>query len=185
MFSIKNLKIIAEFALTLSLCTILNCITLFKMPFGGSVTLGHTAPLILFSFKNGAKAGFIAGFIYGIFQLIISFHIPPAKNFYIFILVIFLDYLIPYALIGLSPFYVKTIKNKKSALIIGTIFSQILRLLSSVASGAFIWGEYVTKNINIWSYSLIYNSCYMIPETIITTIICYSFINFLLPAKSL
>ena len=155
------------------------------MPFGGSVTLGHTAPLILFSFKNGAKAGFVAGLIYGIFQLIISFHIPPAKSFNIFILAVLLDYLIPYALIGLSPFYAKTIKNKKISLIVGTIFSHILRLLCSVASGVFIWGEYITQNINIWFYSLLYNSCYMIPETIITVFICYTFINFLLPSKSL
>ncbi len=155
------------------------------MPFGGSVTLGHTAPLILFSFKNGAKPGLFAGLIYGIFQIILSFHIPPVKSFAALVFVILLDYLIPYSLVGLAPFYVKAIKNKKISLIVGAIFSNVLRLLSSILSGVIVWSEYIAKNVNIWLYSLLYNSFYMIPEIIITTIICYAFINFLLSSESL
>ncbi len=155
------------------------------MPFGGSITLGHTAPLILFSFKNGAKSGFIIGLIYGIFQMLISFHVPPAKSFMAFIVVILLDYLIPYSLVGLAPLYAAAMKNRKISLITGGVISNILRLLSSTLSGTIIWNEYVDSNANIWVYSLIYNSLYMVPEIIITTIICYTFINFLLPFKQL
>lgn len=149
------------------------------------MTLGHTAPLILFSFKNGPKAVFFTGLTYGIFQILISFHVPPVKNFITFVFVILLDYLVPYAMIGLAPFYVKVIKNKKNSVVIGTLFTGVFRLLSSTLSGVVIWNEYVAKNINLWIYSLFYNSSYMIPEIIITAVLCYTYVNFLLPSKLL
>lgn len=146
--------------------------------------MGQTAPLILFAFKNGAKAGFFLGLVYGILQMIISFHIPPVKSFITFVFVILLDYLIPYALIGLAPLYAKMIKNRKKSVATGAIISNLLRLVSSVLSGVLIWGEYVTKGFGVWVYSWIYNSLYIVPETIITAIICYAFMNFLLPTES-
>lgn len=181
MFSIKNLKIITESALTLSLCAVLNCITIFKMPYGGSVTLGHTAPLILFAFKNGAKSGAFAGLIYGFFQMLISFHVPPSKNFTTFVFTILLDYLIPYVLVGLVPFCKRLIKSRKKSIVVGAIFLNVVRFSSSVISGVLIWNEYVIQGLGIWIYSLLYNASYMIPETVITAMICYSFMNFYCP----
>ncbi len=45
-----------------------------------------------------------------------------------------------------------------------------MRFISHFLSGAIFFGHYAPEGQNVWLYSLIYNSSYMIPETLITLV---------------
>ena len=174
-----KLNIILEISLTDALSLILSCFTLFKMPFGGAVTLASGCPIIVLSFRRGAKVGFVSGLIYGILQIVLGFHFPPVKKFFSLFLVILLDYLLPYSSLGLANIFYKIInyeskKHKELKYDSKAFFSSIIvcsiRYISSVLSGIIVWGSLVPKNFNVCTYSILYNLVYMLPETIITAI---------------
>lgn len=52
-------------ALMVAMSAILHQVTLFHMPQGGSVTPGAMVPLLLVSYRYGAKVGVLAGIEYG------------------------------------------------------------------------------------------------------------------------
>ena len=162
---------VSQSASAVSLSLLLNKIVLFHLPFGGSITLGHHLPLIYLSYKLGWKVGGFASFIYSIVYIILSFKVPPAKNFLSFICIVLLDYVLPYVGIGISSaFKIKGIKNKFLKVCSGVIVSFALNLLLGIISGIVLWKDYIPFNINIWLYSAIYNSLYLIPQMIITII---------------
>ncbi len=158
--------------MAICMALILNFITIFRMPFGGSVTLGHIVPLIFFTFKNGSWNGFFIGFIYGVLKALLSFSIIPSKSIVVFILSFLLDYIVPYAMIGLSYFISKKIcKNKKWILILTCVIANIFKVISTVFSGVFVWQDYLPSNVNLWFYSIFYNISYVVPEFFISSLI--------------
>lgn len=163
----------------ISLCTILSFISVLKLPFGGTVTLGQSVPLIFFSFKNGAKYGAVAGILCGIIKIIFSFNVLPAVSMRFFLSMFVLDYLLPYALIGISNIYTRFFKRKEYRILISCIIAHILKFCCFMISGALLWSQYIPYNLNIWKYSFIYNFSYMLPETIIACIITFSITNFI------
>lgn len=173
MISINRLKIFCEMSAIISLSVILSFFVIFRLPLGGSVTVAQTLPLIWFSLHRGCKYGVIASCIFGIIKLILSFSMPLGYDMFIILYAIILDYILSYIVIGLTPLYVKNIKNFKYKMLFGGIFSNILRLIINIISGALVWGRYLICHKNIWCYSIVYNSSYMIPEIIITALCCF------------
>lgn len=141
------------------------------MPFGGSITLAHTLPLILLSFFKGYKSGGKAALIFSFMKIIFSFHTPPVQNITSYILVILLDYFIPYFLVGIVSFYSRIFKNERYNIIFGIIISEFFRFIFSVISGFVIWSGYFNFKVQILSYSIIYNLSYMVPNLIISLVI--------------
>ena len=172
MISISRLKIFCEMSVIISLSVILNFFVIFRLPLGGSVTLAQTLPLIWFSLHRGCKYGVIASFIFGIVKLILSFNMPLADNIFIILYALILDYILSYLVIGLTPLYVKNIKNFKYKMLLGGVFANILRLIINIISGALVWGRYLLCHKHAWCYSIVYNSSYMVPEIIITALCC-------------
>lgn len=154
-----------------SLSIALKQIVLIRFPFGGSVTLGKYVPLILLSYKSGTKTAVLASFAYSVINLIFSFKIPPVKNFYYFALLIFLEYFLPYMLVGFVSFLGWGIRNKNLRIYASVVTLFILKILLSSISGIVFWSEYIPKEFNIWIYCIIYNSAYLIPECLITLIL--------------
>lgn len=163
-------RLITECAISVTLSSILSSIPVFKLINGGSVTFASSSPIIIFSFKNKFYFGLLAGLIYAIFQLLSSFHFPPSKTIFTFIAVIFLDYLIPYTSLGISSIF--RFKSRYLSVILGVTFSFLIRLICSIISGILVWKEYFPTDVPIWTYSIIYNASYLIPEYIITAVIC-------------
>ena len=169
---------ISQSASAVSFSILLEKLVLLHLPFGGSITLGHHVPLIYISFKYGWKLGVFTSIIYCIIHIILSFKVPPVKNFISFIFIIFLDYILPYVFIGLSSVFKLKIKSKFFRVFIGIITSFIINLCLSTISGVVLWKEYIPFNINIWLYSIIYNSLHIIPQMIITVILLKYIIKF-------
>ncbi len=165
-------------SLTIAVCLIISFFPIFRLPLGGSVTIGKMLPLIFFTYFYDLKSGILAGATYSILQIIMFFHIPPAKTPWIFALTILLDYIIPYLTVGFIAAFKTLFQNKKKYFITSIIFSYFIRFLCSTASGIIIWYEYIPKRYNIWLYCVVYNLIYIVPETLIALIVCNILLNF-------
>lgn len=138
------------------------------MPFGGSITLGKHVPLIILSYNQGVKTGIFASFISCIINLILSFKIIPVKNFYSFLAIILLEYFLPNILLGFTPMFGYGIKNKNLKISVSVLVVFVLKIMISSIAGVIFWREYIPKEFEIWSYCIIYNSLYLVPEYLIT-----------------
>jgi thiamine transporter len=114
----------------------------------------------------------------------------PAKSIFNMVLMAFLDYIVAFTVLGASAMFKNKIKNHTVAITLGGAVVVILRLVAHFLSGFILWGSYaewfftdvmnnnfgqsVLANYSGTSlaliYSLIYNSCYMIPELIVTIV---------------
>ena len=52
----------------------------------------------------------------------------------------------------------------------GAVTVCLIRFASSFLSGVILWGSYKPEGMNVWIYSLIYNTSYMLPNAILTGI---------------
>ena len=161
-------------ALLVALATVLMWVSkLIPAPWmqGGSVTLASMVPIVLIGIMFGTKWGLCGAVAYAVIQMIFGFYPPPTQNFLNFVLVIMLDYILAFGVLGLSGMiYKMTGKKGFSAPLAGFIVTT-LRYVCHILSGVLIWGVYAEEGQTVLAYSLIYNGTYMIPEIIITTIV--------------
>ncbi len=173
----KNWKInvLVEGAVMLALATVLSYIKIFKLPWGGSITLLSMLPIVIFSIKYGIKKGIVMSFVFSLIQFIqgitegiFGWGLTPLN----LISCIFIDYLLAYSVLGLAGIF-----RKKGVIgwIGGTAFAVFLRFICHFLSGVVIWHSFgeLWKGFsteNTWLYSLIYNGSYMLPEMVITII---------------
>ncbi len=168
-------KILVEGAAMVALATILSYIRVFKLPWGGSITLLSMLPIAVFSIKRGIKAGFMASFAFSILQLsqgVIDGLFGWGLTAGMLIACIFLDYIGAYAVLGIAGIF----REKKLAgWVAGTALAIALRFVFHFLSGVIIWGSFgqlwsTFYTENSWLYSFVYNACYMLPELIFTVI---------------
>ena len=154
-------KMLVEAGLMIALAQILSYVKIFESYNGGSITLGSMVPIIIFSLRWGGKHGLIVGLTYGILQFLLgakySFH--PLS--------ILLDYLLPFASLGLAGFFTKNIFVN----LIGVTIATGTRFVFHFLSGIILWASYAPEGMNAWLYSLVYNGAFMLPEFIITAVI--------------
>ncbi|MDF2592640.1 MAG: energy-coupled thiamine transporter ThiT, partial [Clostridia bacterium] len=79
---------------------------------------------------------------------------------------ILFDYIVAFGVLGLAGMFNKSLKG----VILGVFVGVLGRFVSSVISGAIVFGAYAPETMNPWVYSMIYNSSYLLPEMIISYI---------------
>ncbi|MBO1910429.1 energy-coupled thiamine transporter ThiT, partial [Microvirga sp. 3-52] len=163
-----RLQLLLEIAILGALSFVLDQLTVFQMPQGGSVTLSML-PIIVMAFRWGLVGGMLTGFISGLLQLITGgkvFHWAQAL----------LDYTLAYTLVGVAAitgiWLMRNIAKKNkggmtAAIITGTIIGGLLRYLIHFIGGIVFFGSYAPEGQPAWLYSLLYNGSYMIPSIII------------------
>ncbi len=166
-------KKIVTTAIMFALSTVLSLIIIFRAPYGGSITLVSMLPLILISVKYKSVWGFISSCIYGILQMFITgIPAPPVQNFISYVLVVLLDYVFAFGVLGFAGFFEKLYgEEKRFSLAISTATVIFLRFICHFLSGIIIWGVYAPEGTSPAIYSLLYNGSYMLFELIITTVI--------------
>ncbi|WBW99213.1 energy-coupled thiamine transporter ThiT [Oceanirhabdus sp. W0125-5] len=156
-------KLISIIGVVVALTFVLNLVVLFKMPQGGSVTLGSMVPIIILALIYGPEVGFLAGFIFGLINLLVSPYIVHPIQ-------VLFDYPLPFMMLGLAGFF----KYKQSNYFNGVIY-RLLGVTAAVfgrfifhwLSGVIFFGQYAPEGMSPYWYSFIYNGSYLLPEYII------------------
>ncbi|MCL2321553.1 MAG: energy-coupled thiamine transporter ThiT [Oscillospiraceae bacterium] len=153
-----NARTITLIAIMVALSVVLNAIKIYTFPQGGSITLGSMVPVIFVSMVLGVPYGILAGFLFGLLDLILDpFIVHPIQ--------VLLDYFLAFSLLGMGGIF----KNNKFLAVTLSIFC---RFICSVLSGVIFYAS-LANGQNPLIYSIIYNGNYLVPELIITMIIFY------------
>lgn len=155
----RRTRITIEIALSVALATALGMFTVWKMPQGGSVSLGML-PLIVFAFRRGLGPGLVAGALYGIVSLFVDPY-PPVHW-----VQPILDYPVAYLLVGVSGLVSSSLTRAldtgraltAGALMSGGVLLAALgRYAAHFASGVVFFGEFAPEGQPVWLYSALYN----------------------------
>ncbi|HWR07445.1 energy-coupled thiamine transporter ThiT [Sporomusa sp.] len=152
-----NARVMAHIGLAIALAAILHAFQLYKMPQGGSVTLGSMLPILLMAVYYGPEVGFITGFVYGIVNLIQSPYILHPLQ-------VLFDYPLPFMALGLAGYF-------KDKIVIGTITGIFARFICHYISGIVFFASYAPQGMSPYLYSLVFNASYLVPECVICLIL--------------
>ncbi len=147
-----------EVSLMVGAASLLSFLKLFKMPYGGSVTL-EMLPILVLAFRRGGKIGMLGGAIHGLIKLLFG-------RSFVHPLQILLDYPVPYAVVGLAGFGV--LRQMRAS---GTVVAVAARYAVHVLAGVVFWGHYAPEGTPALLYSLIYNANYLVVEAIIMVLL--------------
>jgi len=159
-------RCLAEAAILVALAQILSYIKVYEFPNGGSVTVAMF-PLILFAVRWGWKPGLLAGFAFGLLQLI--FDGAYAWGWQSMLL----DYLVAFTPLGLAGLF----RGKKWGIFVGTVVGCFCRFVVHYISGITIYRILEPEEVlgtmfdNPYLYSLAYNGSYMLANTVLALVI--------------
>ena len=158
MNAFKDPRVLTEAALAVALAFVLGLIKVWKMPFGGSISL-EMVPLILLALRQGPWVGIVAGAAYGLLDLAIEpFALHPVQ-------VIF-DYPLAFGVLGLAGLFQPTVRGA----ILGTVVAVSARFLCHFVSGVVFFSSYAPEGWNPSLYSAAYNAAYLVPSLIVALI---------------
>lgn len=188
----QNIRRLVETALLFAIAMILSMVKLFDMPWGGSVTLCSMLPIILISYRYGIKWGLFSGFVFSILQLLTGLSGLKGLTGASIVGSVLLDYLLAFTVLGIGGLFRNKIKHPGTALALGSVVAIFGRYLCSFASGFILWGSYAQETLESFGdgfaswvldhfsgfalsvvYSAIYNAMYIVPEMILTVIVCF------------
>jgi thiamine transporter len=176
-----------------------------SMPFGGKFFGISIIPLAFVGILFGVKHGLIAGFIYAMYNfsadyivyldaLRVTLESWTGESWGIdkIVLLIILDYVIPFTAIGLTGLFHKSHQTVID-MVYGLVFAVGVRLISATLSGVVLWSSSISYavseveagnmdpniatrifsvfNENVFGYSLGYNALYLITTLIISVLI--------------
>ena len=158
-------RMLCEGALMVALAQILSYVKLAEAPNGGSITFAMF-PILFFSVRWGLSSGLMAGFVFGLLQLI--FDGAYAWGWQSMLL----DYLAAFTPLGLAGLF----KGKSWGLFAGTLVGCAGRFVIHYISGITVYKIVAPTEFLNWTfsspslYSLVYNGSYMLPNTIIALV---------------
>lgn len=154
----KTAKLV-EAALMVALAFVLSMIPFFKMPWGGTVTLFSTLPIIVMSLRHDTKWAVATAALYGFTQTLQGLDsVVAAKTLPAMVGCVLLDYMLAYTAVGFTGLIARKFSNHTVGVTVGVISTGLLRLLFSFLSGILIWGAYAPEGTPVWIYSLLYNA---------------------------
>ena len=159
-------RMLCEGAIMVALAQILSYIKLMELPNGGSLTPAMF-PILLFALRWGLKDGLLAGFVFGLLQLI--FDGAYAWGWQSMLL----DYLLAFTPLGLAGLF----KGKAWGIFPGTVLGCAARFVIHYISGVTIYRIAAPTEVlgtvfdNPELYSLVYNGSYMLPNTVLALVI--------------
>ena len=162
-----RIRALCEGAILVGLAFVLSFVKLYQLPNGGSLTPAMF-PILLFALRFGLGRGLLAGFVFGLLQMI--FDGAYAWGWQSMLL----DYLVAFTPLGLAGLF----KGKAWGIFPGTVLGCLCRFAVHYISGVTIYRIIDPTNIpgigtfdNAQLYSLIYNGVYMLPNTILALLL--------------
>ena len=69
----KNLtRITVEASLMIAFATVLSLFKLVEMPYGGSITPASMFPILIVSYRHGARSGFLSALVFAVIQQLLG-----------------------------------------------------------------------------------------------------------------
>ncbi len=155
-----NAKKLAFCSISISFATVASFISLFSLPFGGSVTMFSMLFICLIGYFYGPSIGIISGLAFGFLSLIF-------KPYIVHPIQIVLDYILAFSALGISGFFA----NFKNGLVKGYLAGVFGRYLFSILSGWLFFGQYAWEGWEALPYSIVYNGSYLAAEAILTVMV--------------
>ncbi|MBQ9442169.1 MAG: energy-coupled thiamine transporter ThiT [Selenomonadaceae bacterium] len=150
-------RMLINISLMLAFSIVLHYLKIYHFPQGGSVTFGAMIPLILISLRYGAGVGALAGFIFGLINILQDpFILHPIQ--------VLFDYPLPFMAMGLAGIFPEKI-------FLSTVLAFVGRFICHFISGVIFFASYAPEGISPIIYSLTANATYLIPETLICLVI--------------
>lgn len=158
-----RIKALTEGAMMVALAQVLSFVKLMQLPNGGSLTPAMF-PILFFAVRWGLRKGLMAGFTFGLLQLI--FDGAYAWGWQSMLL----DYLVAFTPLGLAGLF----KGKTWGIFPGTVLGCVCRFIVHYISGVTIYrintptevpGFGVFESAEL--YSLVYNGVYMLPNALL------------------
>ena len=159
MNAFRDTRVLTEAAIAVALSFVLGLFVLFKMPFGGSVSL-EMIPLILLSLRQDWRVGVVAGAAYGLLDLAIDpFVVHPVQ--------LLLDYPLAFGALGLAGLFKPTVRGA----ILGATVAVLGRFFCHFLSGVIFFASYAPDNWNPYLCSAAYNAAYLAPSLAIVIVV--------------
>ena len=169
-----NVKIrkLTECSMMIALSFVLSIIKLAELPYGGSVTMAAMLPMVIVAYRHGLKWGIATAIPNAAIQLLLGLkYFSYFSTWQSLLALAFFDYIIAYAVFGLSGVFRKRVKRQNLALLLGILLSCVLRYFCHVISGATIWAGLSIPTNAALLYSFGYNATYMIPDTLVLCVV--------------
>jgi len=154
----------AEIGVAVALAVVLSFVRLpWVMPQGGTVSL-EMVPLIFLAVRRGVVPALVAGFVYGMLQLMLpgAFMYHPAQ--------VALDYPLAFMAPAVAGF-VNVTGWRTLWLAVGLGFGA--RLVFHFLSGLIFFASYAPAWEGAWLYALTYNLLFLVPEALITAVVLW------------
>lgn len=156
-------KRLAYCAMAVALAYVTSYIKVFKLPYGGSVTLLSMLFVVLVANWYGVKTGVLVGFAYGIMQFL-------QEPYFLSLFQVCCDYVFAFAALGLAGLF----RNRKNGLLWGYIAAVLARGVFHTLGGYLYWMDYMPENFPQALrdlYPIIYNYSYLLAEGLVTVIV--------------
>lgn len=144
-----SVSMAASSGLMLAMAVILTAFPFYRMPNGGSVTLGGMLPLFFISFAYGPEVGMLAGFAYSLMNLVMAPYILHPVQ-------VLFDYPLPFMALGLAGCFPRH-----------HMAAVAVRLFFHFLSGVVFFGSYAPAGTSIYLYSFVTNLTYLLPNLVI------------------
>lgn len=148
-----SVSMAASSGLMLAMAVILTAFPFYRMPNGGSVTLGGMLPLFFISFVYGPEVGMLAGFAYSLMNLVMAPYILHPVQ-------VLFDYPLPFMALGLAGCFPRHHMA-------GITAAVAVRLFFHFLSGVVFFGSYAPAGTSIYLYSFVTNLTYLLPNLVI------------------
>ena len=154
---------LAYCAMAVALAYVTSFIKVFKLPYGGSVTLMSMLFIVLVAHWYGVKTGVLVGFAYGILQFL-------QEPYFLSLFQVCCDYVLAFAALGLAGLF----RGKKNGLLLGYVVAVLARGVFHSIGGYLYWMDYMPENFPQALrdlYPIIYNYSYLLAEGLVTVLI--------------
>lgn len=158
-----EVKRLAYCAMALALAYVTSFIKVFKLPYGGSVTLMSMLFIVLIAHWYGVKTGVLVGFAYGILQFL-------QEPYFLSLFQVCCDYVLAFAALGLAGLF----RKGKHSLLTGYIVAVLARGVFHTIGGYLYWMDYMPENFPQTLrdiYPIVYNYSYLLAEGAVTVIV--------------
>lgn len=169
----KRLLVLVEVSFFAAFALILDLLPSIQLGPWISISFAMV-PIFLLAFRWGFKASFIAGFLWGLLQVVIgdAYILTPIQ--------FIIEYFIAFAFVGFAGLFYRKIQTlfqqeeKKKAIlwaIVAVFVGSLARYFWHFVAGVVFWAEYAPEGMSPVVYSLIVNGSTMLGAFVLCSIV--------------